>query len=102
MTVELTMLTYSVALLFVLILVQATVGVRAQGLTPIFCCGEPLEIRETGTHEKLVKQQVEEALFHLSADALQKIVIAFFIDTSNPKNRVYGHPFFQPTILSPT
>ena len=35
MNVELTMLTYSVALLFVLILVQATVGVRAQGLTPM-------------------------------------------------------------------
>ena len=35
MTVELTMLAYSVALLFVLVLVQATVGVRAQGLTPM-------------------------------------------------------------------
>ena len=49
----------------------------AANLTPIFCCGEPLEIREAGTHEKLVKQQVEEALFHLSADALKKIVIAY-------------------------
>jgi triosephosphate isomerase len=46
-------------------------------LTPIFCCGEPLEIREAGTHEKLVKQQVEDALFHLSADALKKVVIAY-------------------------
>ena len=35
MTVELTMLAYAVALLFVLIVVQATVGVRAQGLTPM-------------------------------------------------------------------
>jgi triosephosphate isomerase len=49
----------------------------ASGLTPIFCCGEPLEIREKGTHEALVKKQVEEALFHLSADALQKVVIAY-------------------------
>jgi len=49
----------------------------AANLTPIFCCGEPLEIREAGTHEKLVKQQVEEALFHLSADALNKVVIAY-------------------------
>ncbi len=49
----------------------------ASQLTPIFCCGEPLEIREAGTHEKLVKQQVEEALFHLSPEALQKIVIAY-------------------------
>lgn len=49
----------------------------ANGLTPIFCCGEPLEVREKYGHEQLVKQQVEEALFHLSADALQKIVIAY-------------------------
>jgi triosephosphate isomerase len=49
----------------------------AAQLTPIFCCGEPLEIREAGTHEKLVKQQVEESLFHLSNDALQKVVIAY-------------------------
>ena len=49
----------------------------AANLTPIFCCGEPLEIREAGTHEKLVKQQVEESLFHLSAETLKKIVIAY-------------------------
>jgi triosephosphate isomerase (TIM) len=46
-------------------------------LTPIFCCGEPLSIREAGTHETLVKQQVEESLFHLSAEQLQKVVIAY-------------------------
>jgi triosephosphate isomerase len=49
----------------------------AAQLTPIFCCGEPLEIREAGTHEKLVKQQVEETLFHLNADALKNMVIAY-------------------------
>ena len=46
-------------------------------ITPIFCCGEVLEIREKGTHEQLVKQQVEESLFHLSADDLKKVVIAY-------------------------
>jgi triosephosphate isomerase (TIM) len=47
------------------------------GLTPIFCCGEPLEVREANGHEKLVKQQVEESLFHLDGPALQKVVIAY-------------------------
>jgi triosephosphate isomerase (TIM) len=47
------------------------------GLTPIFCCGEPLQVREANGHESLVKQQVEEALFHLDATALQRIVIAY-------------------------
>ncbi|MCI0751507.1 MAG: triose-phosphate isomerase [Flammeovirgaceae bacterium] len=47
------------------------------GLTPIFCCGEPLEVREKNQHEQLVKQQVEESLFHLDAESLKKIVIAY-------------------------
>lgn len=47
------------------------------GLTPIFCCGEPLEIREKGAHEQLVKQQVEESLFHLPTESLKKIIIAY-------------------------
>jgi triosephosphate isomerase len=47
------------------------------GLTPIFCCGEPLQVREKNEHEKLVKQQVEEALFHLEATSIEKIVIAY-------------------------
>jgi triosephosphate isomerase (TIM) len=47
------------------------------GLTPIFCCGEPLEVRESNGHEALVKKQVEESLFHLDAEALTKIVIAY-------------------------
>ena len=50
---------------------------QKHGLIPIFCCGEPLEVREKGDHENLVKQQVEESLFHLDATALQKIVIAY-------------------------
>jgi triosephosphate isomerase len=47
------------------------------GITPIFCCGEPLEVRESGGHEALVKKQTEEALFHLTPDKLEKIVIAY-------------------------
>jgi triosephosphate isomerase len=47
------------------------------GLTPIFCCGEPLDVREKNGHEQLVKQQVEEALFHLDAATLEKIIIAY-------------------------
>ncbi len=49
----------------------------AHGLTPIFCCGEPLEVREQNGHETLVKTQVEKALFHLSEEAIQKVVIAY-------------------------
>ncbi len=46
-------------------------------LTPIFCCGEPLEVREKGGHEVLIKKQVEESLFHLDESSIQKVVIAY-------------------------
>lgn len=49
----------------------------ANGLQPIFCCGEPLEVRESGKHEALVSEQVEKALFHLSPEAFRQIVIAY-------------------------
>jgi len=47
------------------------------GLTPIYCCGEPLEVRERNEHEALVKKQIEESLFHLDAASIQKVVIAY-------------------------
>lgn len=47
------------------------------GLIPIFCCGEPLEIREAGTYLDFVCSQLKESLFHLSDDDFSKIVIAY-------------------------
>lgn len=46
-------------------------------LIPIFCCGEPLEVREANNHEALVKKQVEESLFHLDESSLTKIIVAY-------------------------
>lgn len=49
----------------------------AKGLKPIFCCGEPLAIREAGTQNSYVEQQLQESLFHLTAEQLDNIVIAY-------------------------
>jgi len=46
-------------------------------VTPIFCCGEPLNIREAGTQNDYVAVQLQESLFHLSADKIKTIVIAY-------------------------
>lgn len=46
-------------------------------LTPIFCIGEVLEERENGTYFDVVKAQVEEALFNLSAEDFGKLVLAY-------------------------
>ncbi|MCK9402544.1 MAG: triose-phosphate isomerase [Chitinophagaceae bacterium] len=49
----------------------------AYQLLPIFCCGEPLAIREANTQNAYVAKQLEESLYHLSAEQLQKVVIAY-------------------------
>ena len=46
-------------------------------LTPIYCCGEALNIREAGTHNEYVKQQLEETIFTLTAEDFKKIVLAY-------------------------
>lgn len=48
-----------------------------QGLTPIYCCGEALAVREAGTQNQFVKQQLDETLFLLPAEQLLKLVIAY-------------------------
>ncbi len=45
--------------------------------TPIFCCGEPLSIREAETQNAFVEAQLKNSLFHLSAEAIVKVVIAY-------------------------
>jgi len=47
------------------------------GVTPIFCCGEVLSERNAGEHFNTVAAQVKQALFHLSAEQLQQVVIAY-------------------------
>ncbi len=44
---------------------------------PIFCCGEVLEERKDKKHFITVLHQIEKALFHLSADQMEKIIIAY-------------------------
>ena len=49
----------------------------ANGLTPIYCCGEALEVRNANEQNAYVKNQLEETVFNLSADDFKKIVIAY-------------------------
>ena len=49
----------------------------AEGLLPIFCCGEPLAIREDGSFFDYVCNQVTESLFHLTREQISTLVIAY-------------------------
>ncbi|MFT6881606.1 MAG: triosephosphate isomerase [Marinoscillum sp.] len=59
------------------LLAEKVNAVLAQGLLPIYCCGEKLEVREAKEHFNLNKTQVSEGLFHLSKEELSKVVIAY-------------------------
>ncbi len=49
----------------------------ARGMRPIFCCGEPLHIREVDTHVGYVAKQLKAGLFHLREEDFRKVVIAY-------------------------
>ncbi|MEM1322929.1 MAG: triose-phosphate isomerase [Bacteroidota bacterium] len=59
------------------LLAEKTVAALAKGLHPIFCCGEPLEIREKGTHVAYVEKQLRESLFELSGEQFAQLIIAY-------------------------
>ncbi len=46
-------------------------------LKPIVCVGEVLEEREANKQLEVVKRQVEEGLFHLTAEQMKEVVIAY-------------------------
>lgn len=43
----------------------------------IFCCGEPLSVRESGDEFVFVKKQLQDSLLHLNAKQIQNSIIAY-------------------------
>lgn len=59
------------------LLAAKTDAALAQELKVIFCVGEPLEVRDAGGQNELVRKQIEGGLFHLDAGQFRNIVIAY-------------------------
>lgn len=59
------------------ILQQKLVLCLDNDITPIFCCGEALSVREKEKQNDFVKTQLEKALFDFSDSEIKKIVIAY-------------------------
>ncbi|MBN2861710.1 MAG: triose-phosphate isomerase, partial [Bacteroidales bacterium] len=59
------------------ILNKKTLEALKNGLKVIFCCGEVKEEREAGKHKDVVRRQLEEGLFTLTAEEMGKIIIAY-------------------------
>jgi triosephosphate isomerase len=59
------------------ILLKKVKLVLENGLKPIFCCGEVLQERESNIYFDVVKKQIQNVLFTLSADDFKKVIIAY-------------------------
>ena len=49
----------------------------AHDIRPIVCCGEVLEEREAGQQLEVVERQIRDGLFHLTAEQMGEVVIAY-------------------------
>jgi triosephosphate isomerase len=47
------------------------------GIKPVFCCGEPLTVREADTQNSYVAAQLKVSLFHLDKSQLKNFIIAY-------------------------
>lgn len=59
------------------ILVEKIDEALINDLNPIFCCGESLEIRETGKQNEFVEDQIKKSLFHLDDKQMMDFIIAY-------------------------
>ena len=59
------------------LLATKTIKALESGLCPIFCIGETLDERNNGSYFEVLKTQLEQGVFGLSADDFAKIVIAY-------------------------
>lgn len=82
-----------------------TLAALEAGLKVIWCCGEPQDIREAGTHEAYVKAQMEATVLQLSKDQLANIVIAYEPIwaigtglTASPEQAQEMHAFIRTTL----
>ncbi len=56
---------------------EKVAAVLAQGLTPIFCVGESLEIREQGNLFDFLAQQLNAVIQHIGIEKMANLVIAY-------------------------
>ncbi len=82
-------------------------AVYREGLVPVLCVGERLEQREAGHTFQVVKEQLETAVFNLTADAAQRLVVAYEPvwaigtgKTANPQQAQEVHAFLRETLKS--
>lgn len=75
------------------------------GMTVIFCFGEELKERKEESHFDVVKNQLEEGIFHLKAESWEKVILAYEPvwaigtgETASPEQAQEVHAFVRKAI----
>lgn len=58
-------------------LAAKTNAALSNDLKVIFCCGEPLDIREADSQNEYVTKQLTNSLFHLTSEQFKNVIIAY-------------------------
>ncbi len=76
-------------------------------LMPIFCIGESLEERENNQHFSVIEKQLNESLFHLTTNEIEKVTIAYEPvwaigtgKTASPEQAQEIHAFIRQLLLN--
>jgi len=59
------------------LLTEKVIRAFEHGIHLIFCCGEPLSIRENGSQNTYVNQQLRDGIFHLDSEKMKGFIIAY-------------------------
>jgi len=59
------------------LILDKTRTAQSQGLSVIYCCGEPLEIRKAGTHVAYVGDQLRASVLKMQENELDSLMIAY-------------------------
>ncbi len=59
------------------VLAEKVKQLLSNNITPIFCCGETLDQRESGREKEVISLQLNEGLFFLDEAQLSKVIIAY-------------------------
>jgi triosephosphate isomerase len=59
------------------LLAKKVVAALEAGLTPVYCCGETLDERESEKHFEVISIQINEGLFDLAPDMIGKVIVAY-------------------------
>lgn len=59
------------------IVLKKMLRLLANDIVPVMCCGESLEERKSGNHFDVVKKQIEESIYELTPEQMERTMIAY-------------------------